>query len=113
MKRNVFLAMAIGLAAGSASLADVIWDEGVDGDLSNDWLNPTALVLADGTNSLFATSVKGDRDYVRLDVPEGFLLKTLILTAYESESEQSFVGVQAGTFFTEDPAKPDVGNILG
>jgi hypothetical protein len=105
-----------GLAAvcvASAASGQTIWDEAIDGDLSNDRLDPTALVLSLGTNSLFATSVKGDREYVRLDVPEGMKLSGIILTAYESLSVQSFIGVQAGTTFTEDPANADVANILG
>jgi hypothetical protein len=102
----------------SASVAQAAsaWDETVNGDLSNDRLNPTAVSLGLGSNTLSASSVGGtniDREYVRVGVPAGGLLSQLVLTAYASTDPLSFIGVQSGSTFTEPPTGTNVANLYG
>ncbi len=91
----------------------MIWDEAVHGDISGDRLNPTFKTLVPGANILKASSSPGDREYIRLDVPGGFVLSAIWLDTYVSEDGIGFMGVQAGTVFTEPHDSPEVGNILG
>lgn len=105
-------AAAIGLAAGPAA-AVVVHDESIHGDVSNDRLSPTAYVLSSGTNSLLATSVSGDREYVRFTVPAGFQLSQVVLASYAGIDGTAFIGVQAGSTLTEPPTGTNVANLLG
>lgn len=100
-------------AASSAAVAGVIHDESMHGDLSDDRLNPTPLVLADGVNSLIATSQAGDREYVRFTVPAGRQLGAVNLTSYSGVDGTAFIAAQAGTSMTEPPTGTNVGNLLG
>jgi len=108
--------IALGCVLAPATQAGVIWDESVNGDLSNDRLNPTGLSLAIGSNTLNATSVGGtniDREYVKLGMPAGTQLSQLILTAYASADSLSFIGVQSGSTLTEPPTGTNPANLLG
>lgn len=103
----------IAIALSAPASADVFHDESVDGDLSNDGLAPTAFALTLGKNSLLATSVQGDREYVALTIPVGMSLSKIILVSYDGLDETAFIGVQAGAQFTEPPTGTDVANLLG
>lgn len=108
------LAVALGLAvAATGARASIIHDEGVDGDLSGDRFIPTAYTLAFGTNSVIATSVSGDREYVTLSVPAGMQLDSVVLFSYVGVDLTAFIAVQAGTTFTEPPTGTDANNLLG
>lgn len=90
---------------------DEIWDENVNGDLSDDKANPTAMPeLTEGSNkvTLFALDANGDealpfgsdRDYFTIVVPEGFELTQLVLENYAADSEtlspnSAFLGLAA------------------
>ena len=92
----------------------VLFDESVDGEITGDATNPLALDLANGSNVVNGTVVGGDIDYVTVNVPEGHVLSAIDLLSYESiENTQSFIGIQAGTIFTEPPVDTVVGNLLG
>jgi len=93
--------------------ADSIWDESVDGDLSDDRLAPTSLVLSLGTNSVTATSMQGDREYVTFSLAPGLSLSQLILVSYASVDLIAFIAVQEGSVFTEPPTMTNVANLLG
>jgi hypothetical protein len=93
--------------------ATILHDEGVDGDISNDRLNPTDHMLAFGTNSVIATSVSGDREYLTLTVPAGMQLDSVVLFSYTSVDPLSFIAVQSGTTLTEPPTGTDPSNLLG
>ena len=114
--RELFLiSLVIVLLTYSAGtvLADTSYDEGINGDLAGDRLNPTRLTLTPGSNLLTATSVAGDLEYVSVTVPPGFQLSTLILAAYTSANTTSFIAVQNGPTFTESPTTTNVSNLLG
>jgi hypothetical protein len=115
-KQLAWISMVAALSFGANSaLAIVVHDETGDGDLSNDRLNPTSISLTQGTNSLIATSVSGDREFVHFSIPSGQRLTEIILAAYSGglPMQRSFIAVQEGTTFTEDPDAADVSNILG
>jgi hypothetical protein len=108
MLMSRFRPAAIGLLAAVAlgvsttpSAATIIWDEAVNGDLSNAQGTPTALALAPGTNSIVGTvSGAGDsQDFVSLTVPVGKTLNSITLASYVSADAQGFTGVQAGASF--------------
>lgn len=105
-------AVVIGLLVSQAQ-AVVIWDEGVDADISDDRLNPDSAALALGSNELIATSVSGDREYITLNVPGGTVLSKIVLNAYAGLDQTAFIGVQSGTTLTEPPTGTDVTQLLG
>lgn len=89
------------------------YDEGIDGDLSDDRLNPTDLgALSLGSNTVTATSVQNDREYYTFEVPAGWTLDSLIVSAFSGD-DIAFVGVQSGTQFTEPASGTDVSALLG
>ncbi|WP_413160456.1 PPC domain-containing protein [Capilliphycus salinus ALCB114379] len=90
------------------------YDEAVDGDISGDRNAPTMLELEQGVNSLTATSVAGDIEYVTLTVPEGLQLDSVDVASYASDTDDiAFAAVQTGSIFTEPPTQTDVENLLG
>lgn len=97
----------------AAGHSQIIWDESIDGDLSDDRINPTSLVLSLGSNGIVATSQPGDREYVHLNLPTGLILSGIVLVSYESDDPIAFIGVQEGTTFTEPPEGTEVANLLG
>lgn len=111
MRRTLFILSCTLLSGGA--FAQVIWNEGVNGDLSNDRLNPTNLQLQLGVNSLMATSVQGDREYVHFHLGSGMTLNQVVLVSYQGVDEIAFIGVQAGSTFTEPPTGTNVANLLG
>jgi len=90
-----------------------VYDEGVDGDLSNDGLSPTVLVADVGANTLAGTTVSGDLDYFTFNIGAGFRLDAIILTAFDSADDLAFAAVQSGATFTEPPVGTDPANLLG
>jgi hypothetical protein len=96
-------------AAGAAS----IWDETLNGDLSNDRANPTLLTpLSIGSNTISGTVTQGERDYFRFNVPTGYTLNQIFLTVH-SPANTSFFAIQSGTQITVDPTAPTAGPLLG
>lgn len=115
IKTAMALAAVVGGVLGSASAASaqVFWNESVDGDLSDNRLNPTAVTLALGDNRLLGVVGPGDLDYLRITLPAGLFLSGIILEAYESVDQAAFIAVQEGTIFTETNLNPEVSNLLG
>jgi hypothetical protein len=111
--RRVFIPSSIAvfsLIACSASAAS--WNEGTNGDISGNRLAPTLLTLDLGSNTVVGSFGSGDLDYLRIDVPAGRQLSSLLLTSYSGASV-SFWGVQSGTTFTVTPAAAQPANMLG
>ncbi len=92
---------------------DTLYNEAVDGDISDDPTAPLALDLANGSNVIAGTVIGGDIDYVNIHVPAGHVLSAVNLINYESGNDQSFIGIQEGTVFTEPPTNTEVANLLG
>lgn len=101
------------VVCSGVSNAQVIWDEGVNGDLSDNRLAPTDLTLLSGTNSLIATSGGGDREYVHFVLSPGLALAHINVVSWSGIDQTGFIGVQAGTTFTEPPTGTNVANLLG
>jgi hypothetical protein len=93
--------------------AQVIWNETIHGDLSGDRLNPTGLSLGLGPNLLLANTGPGDREYVHFSLGAGMSLVGIHVVSYVSEDPIAFIGVQAGSVFTEPHDNPDPANLLG
>ncbi|HKA41748.1 MAG TPA: PEP-CTERM sorting domain-containing protein [Burkholderiales bacterium] len=105
--RSAFIALALGL--GSAASAGVIWNESVNGDLSNDGLSPTFVgTLTPGSNQVIgltgrpgpAPATPPERDYFFVTVPLGLNLAAITLLPGQNMGGLGFIGLQAGSQIT-------------
>jgi hypothetical protein len=106
---SAFGVLALTLSAAAA----VVHDEGSDGDLSSNELNPTALVFAVGGNTVIGavSNVAGvDRDFVTFTIALGQSLTALNLLAY-SPDNLGFAAFNAGTT-SYIPSGTTAGNFL-
>lgn len=108
-----FLAPFSLLALATLSPAAVIWDEGLQGDLTGNWLAPQTMAVAVGTNTIIGTTGDSDRDYFHFSLAPGQSLTGIYLRGYAGLDDVSFLAVQEGTFITEDPQAANVANLLG
>src|SRR6516164_2407520 len=89
MNSAALLALALTLAGPAA--AATVWDESVNGDLSNDPLAPTSVGVAPGLNDVIGSAGAGspsfdpitgepnfDTDFFTFTVPTGYQLKSLV-----------------------------------
>lgn len=106
--RTAFAAALV--CAAASALADVRWDEDIDGDLSSDHLNPTALSFSAGSNQVFGDTSPLpdlDPDFFSFTIPAGLELSSLIFAEFGSAGgEQSFLAVEVGSQITatDDPS---------
>jgi hypothetical protein len=121
MKRSIhrvscWLMLAVlGLYAEQVS-GQVVHDEGVDGDMSDNYQDPTILALSPGINSLIVTTGGDDYlEYFRINLPAGHQLSQLIMNSYEGVDETAFISIQSGTQFTfpDDEAFNHINDMLG
>ena len=107
---------------GTTALADLMWDEAIDGDLSSDYLNPTQLFTKGVNNHVIFTTVGAaenggnqDREYFTFTVAEGFELVSIVLDGFETspESNLGFISIAEGSVFPTPPDAPDVTSLLG
>ena len=89
------------------------YSESVNGDLSGNRTAPTALIAAEGSNTLIGTTVSGDVEYVRITLPSGTRLTSLVLNSVTSIDDNAFIAVQQGTTFTVSPATATESDLLG
>jgi hypothetical protein len=90
------------------------WDEsGAQGDLSNNRLAPSSLDLTPGDNTVSGSVIAGDVDYLTIVVPAGFTLSQINLVSFTSVDDLAFIGIQAGSTFTQPPTGTDVTQLLG
>src|SRR4029077_11182983 len=92
----------------------MVWDESVNGDLSNDQFAPTSLVFGTGLNRVVGpTGNPGDgtgvdRDHFSFTVPTGVVWNSLTLLGNTAVSGGvSFIGIQPGSQVTVDPTSGD------
>ncbi|MEM9884510.1 MAG: T9SS type A sorting domain-containing protein [Bacteroidota bacterium] len=103
-----------------ANTSSTAYDEATDGDISNDRLTPTVISVADGSNTV-SGCVQGnsqpggrDIDYFTFEVLAGSELIAINLDDYDADpGNLAFIGIQAGTTFTEPPSGTNVANLLG
>lgn len=119
LHRSVIAIVAAALIPAAAGLlpaarADVVWNEGINGDLSSNPLTPTAVTFAPGDNTIIGTVSEpgGDlRDYLTFTLAPGQFLTALTLDAFSPDGA-SFQGINAGnTSFI--PSGGTAGNFLG
>lgn len=110
------------VAGGSVALPDdsVNGVAAAGGDFSDDRLNPTVVTLANGSTEIVSTQEgdpNRDFDYLTFEVPVGSELSSVTLTGFDDydpgEANAAFLGLQAGSTFTEDPSSPNPANLLG
>lgn len=107
------------LIAGAPALATTVWDEAVDGELSNDPDAPTALTLAVGANRIVGTiqAPLDPRDFVTFEIAPGQSLVGLSLIEYTDVAtggpgNRGFHAINAGAVsFIPGPAT--AANFLG
>ena len=102
-------AAASTLAVAAPALAQVNYDEAVDGDTSNDGFNTTDLgTLALGSNSItgsMGSDFDFDPDYFSFTIGAGQELAAINLSFYEANipgDQASFIAIQAGNQVTSE-----------
>lgn len=111
--------LALGLAASVPAVqAATVHTESVDGDFSNDYLHPSAVTVAGGSNRVFgatgrAAAAQGgaiDRDYFTITVPFGYRLVAIeVLPGTQSDTvgpQVSFIGLAAGAVGSNPATAP-------
>lgn len=114
--RGALVAML--LATATASHAAVVWDENLQGDLSDTGLEPSLLNFLPGSNEVYGltgTFVEGlDRDYFTFTVPDNTALTALRLLGSTTVSGAvSFIAIQAGPQVTFSPTGGGTADFLG
>ena len=88
-----------------------------DGPISGDGLNPTAITVAAGVNTINSSvSTFPDVGYFTIAVPADHQLDAINLTAHTNGDLTSWFAAMSGVQFTEnstDTSEIDVGNMLG
>ena len=115
---SMLLLLALATAGSATSQAAVIWNEPVNGDLSNSGLSPTSLSLGLGSNRILGStgdSGQGvDRDYFTFTLPAGTALTSITLLNNTFVSGAfSFIGFQAGAQVTVQPSGAGGQALLG
>jgi len=97
--------------------ADTIYNEAVNGDLSNDGLNPTQINVSAGSNMIIGTTGAGTapntRDYFTISVPGNLRLVALIEQAGTQAGNLGFLGLQSGTQVTLPTNATTADGLLG
>ena len=110
--------MSVASVAGFAA-ADVVWDEAVDGELSDDYLAPTQLDFTQGLNTvIFTTDREGDdRDIFTFEVGDGLQLTGIILDLFDTNGSDpnnlGFIALSTGDVLGTNPDTPDPSGLLG
>jgi hypothetical protein len=91
-----------------------MWDESVNGDLSNDRLAPSLLLLQAGSNIVLGGFGAPDLDYITLVVPAGHVLASIVTGTHDNVGlSNSFLGVQQGSVMTVPPSAANAAGLLG
>jgi hypothetical protein len=107
-KTGIYYAiLALAFASGPAARATVVWNQGVNGPLSENPLAPTVFNLATGTNSVIATVGGGtpgaesgvNQNWLNINIPAGLQLSQYVLASFVSTDQQGFTGVASGATF--------------
>lgn len=103
------------IASGAA--AEVVYDEAIDGELSDFGFAPTYIQFGAGSNDvLFVTDQDGDdRDFFTFTIEAGFQLSGLVLNAFDTDNEfnLAFMSINPGNVLPFDPDSPVTEELLG
>jgi hypothetical protein len=116
--RVLRITAVLAVFGSSGSLAATAWNESVQGDLSNDRLNPTAIAFTSGSNQMVGAAGNAgsgvDRDYFKITVAPGQELSSITpLVGTTVSGSVSFIAVQAGPQVTADPSGAGSQALLG
>ena len=109
----------LALAAGMIRCAygAVVYDESINGDLSNSGLSPTVVSMALGSNQVWGTvgTANGvDLDYFTFTIQAGLQLSSItVLPGTQSGGALSFIGLQSGSQVTVPPDTQTAAGLLG
>lgn len=96
---RAFFAASVLLSAATVAGAATIHSETIDGDLSSDPANPTALATSPGVNTIIGSTVFSpiDRDFFKVTIDPGETLAAIVLADYQSSPPNNgFLAVEAG-----------------
>lgn len=87
-RATTFVAAAAILLLAPATARSLVYEEAISGDLSEDPLAPTALVLDSGRNTIsgMLDGVADTRDYFHFTLPQGQALSALLLIEWSDAS---------------------------
>jgi len=105
------------ISCGLSLQADTVYNEAIQGDLSNSGLNPTSIAVTAGTNQIIGTTGNSggiDRDYFTITVPTGLQLTALTEVAGTTVGGiVSFIGLQSGSQVTVPTNASTANGLLG
>ena len=99
-----YLLVFVFLAAQAAHA--VTYLESVDGDLSDDYIDPTPIALDIGVNNFLGGTLGGgesDLDLFTLTIPVGSALTALHVVEFDGGGNGSFIGLQPGNELSANP----------
>jgi hypothetical protein len=102
------ISMAAALAGPAA--AATLWNESVNGDLSNVRTAPTNLALSIGSNTITGTTVAGDVDFFTVTVPGSAFFSALTLIQFTTADDLDFLAIESGPIITSTTSPA---NMLG
>ncbi len=97
----------------------LVYNELIQGDLSDDRFVPTVIAMSPGSNQIagfMAGDLGGgaiDRDYFTITIPQGFVLSQIVVDQYFSPDPVAFLAVQPGPIFPNDPMTVQSEDLLG
>lgn len=115
---GLLVSALVAFGAVTTVRAQVIYNEFVQGDLSDDRFAPTAFVLMEGSNILLglmagAQGPTVDLDYYSITIPAGMQLDQIILIEYFSQDPVAFLAIQPGPIFPDDPLTVQPEDLMG
>lgn len=113
---KIKLLLAIFMVSLFTSLQAQVWDEGNDGDLSDDGMNPSGPFTLSLSGNVFIANQTGnprDVDFFSFTVPDGMELTELIVDDYNGVDDVAFIGIDGGATTDVDFMNPAAGDLLG
>jgi hypothetical protein len=98
--RGTLALISIAAALAEPAAAATLWNESVNGDLSNVRTAPTNLALSMGSNTITGTTVSGDIDFFTITVPASASFGSLVLIQFTSADDLDFLAIQSGPIIT-------------
>ncbi len=118
-------ALTLALVISGPATAATVWDESVNGDLSNNPLAPTVLTFAPGSNDVIGQAggppgpgalAPFDQDFFTFAVPKGYELRSLEAVKVQLTSPTdlvAFIAIQSGPQITYNVSPPFNGTAAG
>lgn len=100
---QTFLSLVFCSVVAFNAHAATVYDEAVNGDLSDNNLSPTVVGLGVGQNLIMGSTIHQpslDRDFFTVTIDAGRTLNAVLLSSYTNTDDLSFIGYTAGGQFT-------------